>query len=162
VDYALGHGEGPKWGGMSPFADGSFNVLYNVASGTPFTPTNVYDEVTLAAVQSNPTGPINSIYGPWTQSFDFKLTKGWMLGGSDMSAYLWVINAFDTRNVLTVFTGTGSANTTSYLNTDDGRSVAANLASQGIDPTAAYNQALQSQTLYGNPRMVRFGLRMGF
>ena len=162
VDYALGHGEGPKWGNMTPFADGSFNVLYNVSSGTPFTPTSVFDEVTLAAVQSNPVGPINSIYGPWTQSFDFKITKGWQMAGTDMSAYVWVINAFDTHNALAVYTGTGSPNTTGYLNTDDGRTVAANLSAQGINPNAAYNQALQSQTIYGNPRMVRFGVRMGF
>ncbi|MGH3053452.1 MAG: TonB-dependent receptor plug domain-containing protein, partial [Gaiellaceae bacterium] len=162
VDYAFGHSEGPKWAGMAPFADASFNVLYNVSSGTPFTPTTVYDEVTLAGVQSNPIGPINSIYGPWTQSFDFKLTKGWTLARTDMSAYLWVINAFDTKNALAVFTGTGSAKTTGYLNTNEGQNVATNLASQSIDPYAAYAQALQSQTLYGNPRMVRFGLRMGF
>jgi outer membrane receptor protein involved in Fe transport len=162
LDYALGHGEGPKWNSMLPLANTSFNVLYNVASGTPFTPTTTYDEVTLAAVQSNPRGPLNSIYGPWTQSFDFKLTKGWSLAGLDMSAYVWVLNAFNTKNVLSVFTGTGSANTTGYLNTDDGRNLAAGLTSQGIDPNAAYALALQSQTLYGNPRMVRFGLRTGF
>ena len=162
LDYLLARGEGPKWNGMTPLANASFNVLYNVASGTPFTPTSVYDEVTLAAVQTNPKGPINSIYGPWTQTFDFKLTKSWSLAGSDMSAYLWVLNAFDIKNALAVFTGTGSASTTSYLNTDDGRTVANNLTAQGIDPGAAYGLALQNQSLYGNPRMVRFGLRMGF
>ena len=162
LDYALGHGEGPKWGSSTPLSNVSFDVLYNVSSGTPFTPTTVYDEVTLAAVQSNPTGPINSIYGPWTQSFDFKLTKGWTVAGTDMSAYLWVLNAFDTQNALAVYTGTGNAFTTGYLNTNEGQNVAANLASQSIDPYSAYSKALQSQTLYGNPRMVRFGLRMGF
>jgi hypothetical protein len=145
-----------------PFSNMSFNVLYNVASGTPFTPTSVYDEVTLAAVQSNPEGPLNSIYGPWTQTFDLKLTKGWNLAGLDLSAYVWVLNAFDTKNQLAVFTGTGSAHTTGYLNTDDGRNVAGTLTGMGIDPNAAYSLALRSQTLFSNPRMVRFGLRTGF
>jgi outer membrane receptor protein involved in Fe transport len=162
LDYALGRGEGPKWGKGTPLENTSFNVLYNIASGTPFTPTNVYDEVTLAAIQSNPTGPLNSIYGPWTQSFDFKVNKGWTWNRMDMAAYIWVINAFDIKNAVAVYTGTGSATTTGYLNTNEGQNVAANLASQGIDPNAAYNLALANQSLYSNPRMVRFGLRMGF
>ncbi len=162
LDYALAHGEGPMWNGRHPLGNTNFDVLYNVASGTPFTPTNVYDEVTLAAVQTNPTGPINSIYGPWTQSLDFKATKTWALGQTNVAAYVWVVNAFDTKNVLSVFTGTGSAESTNYLNTDDGRAVAENLASQGIDPARAYALALQNQNLYGQPRMVRFGFRMGF
>ena len=162
LDYALGKGEGAKWKGMTPLENVSVNLLYNIASGTPFTPTNVYDEVTLASVASNPKGPINSIYGPWTTSLDLKVTKGWGLGGMDMSAYIWVLNVLDTKNAVGVFTGTGSAETTNYLNTDDGRAVAANLASQGIDPVAAYRLAEANQTLYSNPRMVRFGMRVGF
>lgn len=161
-DYALGRGDGPKWGKGTPFENSSFNVLYNVASGTPFTPTLVYDEVTLAAVQSNPSGPLNSIYGPWTQSFDFKINKGWTWNRTDINAYVWVINAFDMKNAVAVYTSTGSANTTGYLNTDEGRTVAGALAGQGIDPNAAYNLALANQGIYSNPRMVRFGLRMGF
>ncbi len=162
LNYSLARGEGPSWNGKHPLEGTSFDFLYNVASGTPFTPTTVYDELTLAAVQSNPTGPINSIYGPWTQTLDLKATKSWTIGPNRMSAYLWVVNAFDTKNVLSVFTGTGTASSTNYFNTDDGRTVAASLAAQGIDPTRAYALALQNQTLYGAPRQVRFGIRMGF
>jgi len=162
LDYGFDRGEGPKWGKGAPLENTSFNLLYNVASGTPFTPTNVYDEVTLAAVQSNPTGPLNSIYAPWTQSVDFKINKGWRLNNVDMSAYVWVLNAFDTENPISVFTGTGSPYSTAYLNTEDGKAVTQNLASQGIDAQKAYAQALQNQSLFSNPRMVRFGLRMGF
>ena len=36
------------------------------------------------------------------------------------------------------------------------------LAGESIDPNHAYGLALQNQTLYGNPRMIRFGLRLGF
>ena len=45
VDLSYGQKEGPKYGSMYPLAGVSMNVLYNVASGTPFTSTNVYDEV---------------------------------------------------------------------------------------------------------------------
>ena len=32
----------------------------------------------------------------------------------------------------------------------------------GLDIAPAYAQALQNQALFTNPRMVRFGMRMGF
>jgi len=40
--------------------------------------------------------------------------------------------------------------------------VASNMAAEGIDASKAYGLALQNQGLFGQPRMVRFGLRMGF
>ncbi|NOT32545.1 MAG: TonB-dependent receptor [Candidatus Eisenbacteria bacterium] len=162
LDYALAKGEGLKWGASTPFENVNVNVLYNVASGTPYTPTILYDEVTLAAVSSQPVGPLNSRYGPWTQSVDFKANKGFRWSGLDMSAYLWMLNAFDTENSITVYTSTGSPFTTNYLNTPAGREAAAALRDQGIDPAAAYGLALQNQALFSNPRTVRFGLRVGF
>jgi len=162
VDYHLGSGEGPRWGSLSPFSNFGINALYNIASGTPFTPTHVYDEVTLAAVSTIPAGPINSIYGPWSQSLDLKATKGWRTRGLDMSAYVWILNAMDNRNAIAVFTGTGSPETTGYLNTQDGIAIQQNLAAQGIDANSAYRLALQNEALFSNPRQIRFGMRLGF
>ncbi len=46
-----------------------------MGSGTPYTPTKPYDEVTLAAVNIEPAGPINSRYGPWTYRVDLKADR---------------------------------------------------------------------------------------
>ncbi len=162
IDYLLAKGEGPKLWGGTPFENVNVNLLYNVASGTPYTPTNVFDEVTLAAVSSQPEGPLNSRYGPWTQSFDAKASKGFNLGGLDLRAYVWAINIFDVDNAVTVFNGTGSPFTTGFLTTPDGQTAAANLEAEGIDPVAAYAAAQQNQALFANPRLIRFGLRLGF
>ncbi len=162
IDYLLGKGEGPKWGGIKWLENSNVNVLYNIASGTPYTPTNIYDEVTLAAVASQPEGPLNSRYGPWTQSLDLKATRSFVVQGLNLSAYALVLNAFNADNVINVFTGTGSANTTGFMNTADGRAAAANLAAERIDPYAAYQKALQNENLFSTPRTVRFGLRVGF
>ena len=43
--------EGLTFNGGHPFGNLDVNVLYNVASGTPYTPTNVYDELTLLRSQ---------------------------------------------------------------------------------------------------------------
>ena len=162
LDYALGKGEGPRVGGHSWLEMFDVNVLYNVASGTPYTPSNVYDEVTLAAVSSQPIGPINSRYGPWTQSLDFKIGRNFAMRNMQSNIYILVQNAFNADNAISVFTGTGSSNTTAFLQTNDGRDASSKLLSEGIDPARSYQMALEAPSLFSNPRMVRFGMRVGF
>ena len=162
LDYMLGKGEGPTIGGGHWLERTSLNVLINVASGTPYTPTNIFDEVTLLAVASQPEGPINSRYGPWTKTFDFKLSRDFTVGGLDVTAFGWVLNLLDNKNAISVYTGTGNPYSTAFLNTPDGARIGGDLASKGIDAQQAYNMALASPNLFSNPRLVRLGLRMGF
>jgi outer membrane receptor protein involved in Fe transport len=162
LDYALAKGEGMAIGTWHPFQNFNINVLYNVASGTPFTPIEVMDEVTLAAVSTRPEGALNSRFGPWTQSLDFKAKRGIGLSGLNLDAYVWVLNLFDTNNAVNVYGGTGSAYNDGYLSTPPGQSTAADLAAHGIDPVAAYNLALQGAGLFSTPRTVRFGVQLGF
>ena len=112
-------------------------MLYNVATGTPYTATNVSDEVTQLNAAQQPTGSLNSRTSPATQTLDFKVSKAMRFTGARMSAFVWVLNAFDTNNSLLVYQGTGSPYTTGYLNTEAGRAVADQLRSQGIDPEHA-------------------------
>ena len=158
LDWRLGKGEGPSWGGAKWLENAGVNVLYNVASGTPYTPTFVFDEVTLAAVTGVPSGPLNSRYGPWTSNLDLKATKGFGLGGLNFEGFVWVLNLFDVKNPINVFTSTGTANTTGFLNTEDGRTFIA----QDPDNERFYRLAENSPNLYSNPRLVRFGLRASF
>jgi outer membrane receptor protein involved in Fe transport len=160
LDYLLGKGEGPS--GAPWLENTSINVLFNIGSGTPFTPIQTQDEVSLAAVGAKPAGPVNSRYGPWTQSLDIKAARGFGLAGLDMSAYLWVINAFDTQNAIQVFQSTGSPHTTGFLDSPLGGPTVDKLQQRGIDARAAYDLALQNENMFSVPRMIRFGLRMGF
>ena len=161
-DFALARGEGPMWRGLKPLQDLGINFLYNVASGTPYTPTDVYNEVTLANVSTQPAGPINSRYGPWTQSLDVKATRGFPVGGTRVEGFVWVLNAFNTRNVYTVYTSSGSAQNTGWLDTNDGRDYLLNASQNGIDGRQQYLLAVGNPTFYGNPRLVRFGVRASF
>ena len=56
LDWSLGKGEGPVWNKWRVFENTGVNALFNIASGTPYTPTKVYNELTLAAVSSEPSG----------------------------------------------------------------------------------------------------------
>lgn len=161
-DFTLEKGQGPQWGGMRPFENLGVNVLFNIASGTPFTPTQPYNELTLAAVTALVAGPLNSRYGPWTQTLDFKITRGFDLQRTRLDAFFWVINAFDNENAIAVFTSSGSAKTTGWLNTDPGRAYLATAEANGQDGLGLYRLAEGDPNLYGTPRLVRFGARMSF
>ena len=111
---------------------------------------------------SQPTGSLNDRTAPVQQTLDLKVAKGFNIARMNMSAYIWMLNVFNTENSLIVYSGTGSPYTTGYLNTDPGRAVAEKLTAQGIDPNSTYALALQNQNLFSIPRTIRFGLRMGF
>ncbi len=162
ADWRLDKGEGPKWNGAHWFENFGVNVLFNVASGTPYTPTAPYNELTLANVSTVPIGPVNSRYGPWSTSLDLKVDRGFHLWNVDLSAYAWVLNAFDAHNAATVFTSTGSPETTGFLDTSEGQGAAADAASKGKDYEGLYNVAQNNPSFYTNPRLVRFGIRTQF
>ncbi len=162
LDWRLGKGEGPIAAGMHILENTGVNVLYNVSSGTPYTPTFVFDEVTLANVSSLPSGPVNSQYGPWTSTLDAKAERGFHVSGLDLSAFVWVLNIFNTRNPFQVFSSTGAANSTGFLDTSAGAGAAQAAHDKGKDYVGLYDLAQNDPSNYGNPRLVRFGLRTSF
>jgi outer membrane receptor protein involved in Fe transport len=158
LDYRYGPGEGPKLGGTPILENAGVNVLFNAGSGTAYTPTKTFNEVTLAAVASEPSGPINSQYGPWTVSVDMKLDKSVRMYGQDLNFYLWILNVFDRRNVSTVYSSTGTAESTGWLDTPAGQAWL-----QAVpDGADRYRLAEDNPNLYYNPRLIRFGARWSF
>jgi outer membrane receptor protein involved in Fe transport len=158
LEWSLDTGEGPMWGGFRPFERLGVNLLYNVASGTPFTPTNIYNEVTLANVNSNPSGPLNSRYGPWTSTLDLKASRAFLFGATRLEAFVWALNVFDSKNPIGVYTSTGSPTSTSYDQTETGRAEIGAVA----NGQQLYDLAENNPNLYSNPRLVRFGVRASF
>jgi len=159
LDYRMGKGEGPAWGGIRWIENFGLNALLNVASGTPYTPTKVYNEVTLAAVASEPSGPVNSRYSPWTMNLDLKASKLIPLAGFNIEAFLWGLNVLNNRNPVAVYSSTGSPVSTNWLNTDDGQAF---LNNTGSDGAQLYDLATNNPNIYANPRLFRFGLRASF
>ena len=159
LDWELGKGEGPKWGEWPILENTSVNVLYNVGSGTPYTPTSIYNEVTLANVNSSPIGPLNSRTGPWSSTVDIKASRGFTLGTTKFDGFVWVLNALDAKNPFTVYTGTGSPNATGWLHTADGQTFLNDTGAQGAK---LYDLAQNNPNIYSNPRLVRFGVRASF
>lgn len=163
IDWRLGKGEGPVWGNaFRPFENAGINVLFNVASGTPYTPTTVFNEVTLAAVATQPSGPLNSRNGPWTVNLDLKAERRLDVGRFGVEAYVWVLNVLDARNPVTVYSSSGSPATTNWLGTQDGQGYLQTASANDVDGELLYRIAENDPTLLSNPRLVRFGLRTTF
>lgn len=157
LDWRLEKGQGPMLGNIRPLENTGLNVLFNMGSGQPYTPTKPYDEVTLAAVNVEPEGAINSRYGPWTYRMDLKVDRSFDVGGFELGAYVWVLNVFDRLNPVNVFTSTGSAETTGWLATPSGAA-----SYNTPEAQANYRLAEANPNNYDVPRMVRFGLRTSF
>jgi outer membrane receptor protein involved in Fe transport len=163
VDVGLEHGEGPVWRGMQrPLQDSHVNVVLNVASGTPFTPTVIYNEVGQLVTAPRPIAPLNSRYGPWTSSLDVKASRAFPVRGYRMEAYVWALNVLNARNAIDVYHSSGSPTSTGWLATSDGQAYQQTAQQKGADGAALYQLAENNPTMFTNPRLVRFGLRTSF
>ncbi len=170
-DVRTTKGEGPKIGDFYPLENFGLNTIIQLASGTPYTPTNKYDGVTVnTAVTVNPTGPINSARLPWTMSIDLKLERFFNIGDYKLAPYVMVKNLLDRENILGVYEGTGEPNTSGYLETEEGGQVRAAEAENNLHTGANYGEEFEyryslmqfNPKNYGSPRMIIVGLRMSF
>jgi outer membrane receptor protein involved in Fe transport len=163
-DFRYGKGQGPLWKGNRLLENAGISVLANASSGTPYTPSLVYNEVSLAATASEPEAPVNDRYGPWTFQVDAKLSKSIGIGRQNLDLYIWALNIFNRDNVYTVYTTSGSALTTNWLNTAGGQAFIDTNASKYGEAGAVerYQLAERSPLFHGVPRMVRFGAKLSF
>ncbi len=159
VDYRLGKGEGPKLGNSFPLQKAGINLILTAASGTPYTPMVVYNEVTLAAVAPTPAGPINSIEGPWTYRLDLKADREVSLMGLNTTFYLWILNLFGRKNAVDVYECSGSPTTTTWLSTPEGQKY---VETYGATGERKYLLKEKNPNNFDFPRLVRFGIRINF
>lgn len=159
ADYRLGKGEGPKLGSIFPLEKSGVNFILTAASGTPYTPMEVFNEVTLAAVAPTPQGPINSVDGPWTYRLDLKADREVSLMGLKTTFYLWVLNLLNRENAVDVYESSGSPTTTTWLSTPEGQKY---VETYGATGERKYLLKEKNPNSFDLPRLVRFGIRINF
>lgn len=154
-------GEGPMFGKYHPLENFGLNVITQLASGLPYTPMAPYDAVTNKSVAQNPTGSINSANMPWSFVIDLKLERGFEVGNFKILPYVWVKNLLNRENIISVYEGTGEANTTGYLETEEGI-LRASDPDTGEEFAYRYDLLQNNPKNYSNPRMIFAGLRLSF
>ncbi|MCK4462421.1 MAG: TonB-dependent receptor, partial [candidate division Zixibacteria bacterium] len=113
-DIRFGKGDGPKVGDYYILENFGLNILAQASSGSPYTPSQVYNEPTTGSVSPIPIDVRNSQNRPWTIRIDMKMQRGFEVGNYEIGPYLWIKNLLDRDNVLNVWEGTGKANTAGY------------------------------------------------
>ena len=170
LDYRFVENDGPRFMGGFPLANVGVNVLISAGSGMPYTPTYTYNEVTLAAAQSRPSGPVNSSYGPWSFQVDMKVNKRFQVGRIQGNVYVWAINLLNRANSSArdtdfrgtesaVYNSTGDLFTTGWLNTPEGREFVKRYGELGRQK---YTLAEQDPRNFSTPRQIRFGMSYEF
>lgn len=135
------------------------NVLVRFASGRPYTPLKTQNLLEGSTNWGETGGYINSKYGPGTFRIDLKAQKTFDLGNFEITPYLWIENLLNTKNVVSVWRSTGSAETTAFLDTDLGRS----LARQNGEKWVQDYMALERNPFnFGIPRLIKLGVKANF
>jgi outer membrane receptor protein involved in Fe transport len=167
LDIRAGDNEGPKLGEFYPLENTGVNFVLGAGSGFPYSPMEVYNEVTLGAISPIPTGPVNSRRQPWQYRVDMKANREIPLaGGMTLDLYVWVINLFDRDNVTDVYEGSGLPNETGWLVTGEGQAFIANNAephdSSFLSGEEKYRIKQSDPRNYDTPRQIRVGARWTF
>ncbi len=159
MDVRAGKGQGPKIGNTYVLENAGVNFLFTAASGSPYTPIRVVNEITMGSFSPVPVASINSQTAPWTYRLDLKANKTFSVSRLSFDVYVWVINVFDRKNVVEVYEGSGLADNTGWLATPEGQAYVSQFGADGVEK---YNIKQRNPMHYDTPRQMRLGLRMSF
>ncbi len=168
-DYRYGSGKtynGPSIGGVDILANTGLNITTIAVSGRPYTAGVEPTEFGANGIK----GAIHGSRLPWTFRMDARLDKSFSIAkegrrGLNVNVYLRVQNLLDRRNILGVYTYTGSPSDSGFLNSSRGKL----FLQEGIIPglsqeayLASYQWRLLNPNLYSLPRRIFLGAIVDF
>lgn len=126
----------PRLFGLPIPSGWSFDIATIMESGEPFTPDKYYPNINTAVGEDIQR---NSLRMPWTVNFDVRFSKDFKLFNLDNKFIVWVENLFDNRNVETVYSNTGRADT----GQNDGTSIRGGTAYDNNPYNYAYGRQIR-------------------
>lgn len=174
LDYRFEKDDGgPILSGLGINALLTFNSGHNytkvkAAFEGQFNPWNVGTITYTDPRFSYPTEPVNASKTPWVFNIDLSINKLIPLGGVDLDIYVNILNLLDTKQVINVFTTTGTPEDDGWLSNPAGASKAQSVPlyaefykAINLDNRWAYTTATGND-VYGAPRQIRVGARLEF
>lgn len=165
LDYRYGDESsytGPVIGELPIFANTGINLQLNAVSGRPYTARVVPTELGGAGT----VGSINGARKPWNFTVNLRVDKSFKVHKNlFMNAYLRVSNLLDRRNVIDVYSATGSPEDDGFLRSSNGQDQIDNiLNSQRLLESylASYQWALLNPDFFSLPRRMFVGVSMDF
>jgi hypothetical protein len=167
ADLRVGDNRGPVLGGCHIFENFGLGLLVNYASGKPYTETRAYDQLKQTHTSwTEALGETNAERQRAVATIDFNLHRPMELGGMALTPFLTIKNLLNRENIVSVYSGTGRADQTGYLQTPEGlsRIEGDNLPPDGtgLGLEDKYHLAERDPLNYGRPRQILFGLRFSF
>lgn len=158
IDFRTQPKDGPRVFGVYPLGEFGINIWYSLGSGLAYTPMSPISIPFSTAGSRYPTAAINSSHQPSTQTVNLRVDKQIRVGKLVFNPYVWVINLFNTKNVIDVYEATGLPDDDGWLSTVEGQQWAL------THPTAAkwYHYRINDPENYDEPRQIRVGLRVDF
>jgi outer membrane receptor protein involved in Fe transport len=172
---------------LYPLSNAGFNATFAMGSGTPY---SVNSLANAADVQSGInqniqlSGTPNGSRLPWQVRFDLKIDKDIVIGGRQkldgegapmtdgkgnavtsheysFNVYLLMLNALNTRNVLSVYKTSGLPDDDGYLKTGVGQQAVAS-AIDGNSFSYLYSLRMANPDNFSVPRRIRLGIQFNF
>jgi hypothetical protein len=154
---------------MQIFSDVGFNALFQLGSGTPYTRNSAAVPLNGNA-KSNIVGQINGSSKPWNFRTNLRVDKNIPLTWgknpenkktANLNVYLQMLNVFNTRNVLGVYSFTGNPDDDGYLSSTQAQQALA-ITNSAIAFSNMYSIRMNTQNNYSLPRQTRIGLLFTF
>jgi outer membrane receptor protein involved in Fe transport len=165
LDYRYGSGNrynGPRLFGADIFANAGLNLQTTAVSGRPYT-------ATIQALQLGGVGTVGSLNGarkPWNYVVNIRVDKNFNLGNNmSLNLYCRVSNLMDRRNVINVYSATGSPSDDGFLRTTQGQSLLRQIQdSQRVVESyfASYQWRILNPNFFSLPRRIYLGAIFDF
>ena len=164
LDYRFASGKqynGPSIGGKDILANFGANLQLIAASGRPYT-------ATIQPTRFSGSGTVGAINGnrkPWRTTLDLRLDKSFNLSAAgkrplNVNIYFRVSNLLDRKNVVTVYSASGSPTDDGFLANSVGRSVVTDLDKQQRSTeayTSSYSWVVLNPNNFTLPRRMYVG-----
>ena len=162
IDYRYNDNDGPEIFGQKILENFGANLQIIAVSGRPYTARTTPEE--FGSTQF--AGSLNGARKPWTFTTNIRLDKDFQLAkGLGLNVYFRVSNLLDTRNVIDVYTASGSADTDGFLVSKNGQDAVGALRDNNQNVQAyldSYQWAETNPDFFSLPRRIFLGAIFDF
>jgi hypothetical protein len=148
------------------FENTGINFMFNFNSGSPYTRKTVPGGIGTSFPDRITEGGINGARMPWNFRLDMRLERDFVIGKNSkhpmyLNIYLRIQNLFNTRNILNVYSVTGSPTDDGFLTmqTSPGLGLLSNFA-QSYE--MLYDLRMNNPFNISRPRRIFLGLQLAF
>ncbi|MEO0338529.1 MAG: TonB-dependent receptor, partial [Bacteroidota bacterium] len=153
---------GPTLNGIELLSNFGVNVQTVAVSGRPYTATLTPLELGGAQI----AGALNGARKPWTFATNLRVDKAFSLSDKlNLNVYCRISNLFDRRNVINVYSATGSPEDDGFLESSNGLDKIQNIQNSNREVEAyfaSYQWAILNPNFFSLPRRTYLGAILNF